>query len=99
MIRAQCGSSSRRALVHRWTLDTRDHVIVPTKGHLVRLCQELGFSHSRGARDAKFIKHEIESWSIAHLGAGIVSIETFVSLGSSTNVKVLSLLIKHPPLP
>ncbi|KAF9392331.1 hypothetical protein CPC16_003420 [Podila verticillata] len=77
MIRAQCGSSSKRALVHRWILDTRDHVITPTRGHLIRLCQELGFSLSRGARDAKFIKHEIESWSIAHLGAGIYLTSSF----------------------
>lgn len=99
MIRAQCGPSSRRALVHRWTLDTRDHVIAPTRGHLVRLCQELaGFSFSsKGTRDAKFIKHEIESWSITHLGAGVVSIRTFVSLAPCSHNQLPNTLLCQPP--
>ncbi|KAG0337373.1 hypothetical protein BG000_005496 [Podila horticola] len=76
LIRAQRGPSFKRALVHRWTLDTRDHVIASTRGHLVRLCQELaGFS--KGACDAKYIKHEVESWSIAHLGAGVYLTNSF----------------------
>ncbi|KAF9334738.1 sorting and assembly machinery component 50 [Podila minutissima] len=78
LIRAQRGPSSKKALVHRWTLDTRDHVIAPTRGHLFRLCQELaGFSKRGSPRDAVFIKHEVESWSIAQLGAGIYLTNSF----------------------
>ncbi|KAG0078300.1 hypothetical protein BGZ92_001520 [Podila epicladia] len=78
LIRAQRGPSSKGALVHRWSLDTRDHVIAPTRGHLVRLFQELaGFSKRGSPRDAVFIKHEVESWSIAHLGAGIYLTNSF----------------------
>ncbi|KAF9304331.1 hypothetical protein BGZ74_001809 [Mortierella antarctica] len=78
LIRAQRGPGSKRALVHRWTLDTRDHVIAPTRGHLFRLCQELaGFSKRGSPRDAVFIKHEVESWSIAQLGAGIYLTNSF----------------------
>lgn len=62
VIRDQAGKSLKSSIIHTWNLSTRDSPIFPTRGHLIKLCNEIA---GLGG-DAKFIKSELtlqNNWS------------------------------------
>lgn len=55
VIRDQAGKSIKSSLIHTWNLSNRDSPVFPTRGHLIRLANEVA---GLGG-DAKFFKSEI----------------------------------------
>lgn len=75
VIRDQAGKSLKSSLLHTWNMSTRDSSILPTRGHLIRLSNEMaGFGG-----DARFFKSELtlqKNWT-----RGIFTLTKTLKLG------------------
>jgi outer membrane protein assembly factor BamA len=55
VIRDQSGKSMKLSIIHTWNLSTRDSPVFPTRGHLIKISNELAGIDG----DARFFKSEL----------------------------------------